>query len=215
MIKFVKNKEPVYDVDKYDVVLVGVSTHNTLMGNFQAKIGVRFPVVEKAINQTAYGDLRKLGKRLTIEDTGKGNPIISLMFVCTYPSASGEYINYDALERCLLTANAEFKGKKVMTTIIGSTKFDGRGDRDKCIEIIEKCLKDVHLDIYDYEQISIKEEINRQKRYFTSLRKKNKGNKEMLEKITEIQYEMRKKTFLPTDIYLPRYRRKQDDILNI
>ena len=40
-----------------------------------------------------------------------------------------DFIDYDALEKCLRTANAEFKGKKVMSTIIGSSNFDGKGDR--------------------------------------------------------------------------------------
>ena len=85
MITIIKNKEAIYDTEKYEVVLVGVSTHNMLMGNFQGKIGVKYPIVEQANNNTAYGDLRKLGKRLTIDNLGEGKPIISLMYICTYP----------------------------------------------------------------------------------------------------------------------------------
>lgn len=84
-----------------------------------------------------------------------------------------------------------------MTTIIGSTKFDGKGDKEKCLKIIEENTKDLDLYVYDYEQISISEEINRQNNYFANLRKQYKGNKEMLDKLTELSKQMRKKTFLP------------------
>jgi len=212
MITFIENKEAIYETENYDVVLVGVSTHNLLMGTFQHKMGIKYPIVEKVNNSTPYGDLRKLGKRVTIDDNV---PIISLMYICTYPSRKGEFVDYDALEKCLKTANAEFKGKKVMTTVLGASKFDGKGDRERCLKIIEECTKDLDLYIYDFEQISIKDEIIKQNKYFTKLRKENKDNKELLSKINEMKIEMRKKTFLPTDCYLGGKKNKEDDeILN-
>ena len=48
----IKNKEPIYETEDYDVVLIGVSTHNILMGNFQGKMGIKYPIVEKVNNQT-------------------------------------------------------------------------------------------------------------------------------------------------------------------
>lgn len=214
MFEFVKDTEPIYKTEEFDVILLGVSTHNMLMGNFQAKIGVKYPLIEEVNNSTPYGDLRKLGKRITIDDLGEGKPIISLMYICTYPTVKKEYLDYKALERCLRTANSEFKGKRIMTTVLGSSNFDGRGNREKCLKIMEETLKDVNVTIFDYEQIKIKDEIKRQNRYFTALRKKHKGDKEMLSKITEMQYEMREKTFLPTKTYLSLKRREEDDILN-
>lgn len=212
MVTFIKDKEAIYETDNYDVVLMGVSTHNMFMGNFQGKMIVKYPIVEEVGNRTPYGDKRKLGKRITIDDN---KPIISLMYICTYPSRKSEYVDYDALENCLKTANSEFKGKKVMTTLLGTTKFDGKGDREKCLKIIEENTKDLDLYIYDFEQITIKEEINRQKKYFKELKEQNKGNKEMLEKIKEMMIEMREKTFLPTDAYLGGKKNKEDDeILN-
>ena len=213
MISIIKNKEAIYDTEKYEVVLVGVSTHNMLMGNFQGKIGVKYPIVEQANNNTAYGDLRKLGKRLTIDNLGEGKPIISLMYICTYPSIKKDFIDYNALEKCLKTANNEFKGKKVLTTLLGSTRFDGRGEREKCLEIIDKNTKDLDLYIYDYEQISIKDEIYRQRKYFKKLKEKYKGNKEKIEEIKSLSFEMRKKTFLPTDMYFVKKKKEDDELL--
>ena len=51
-----------------------------------------------------------------------------------------------------LAANAEFAGKRVATTIIGHSVYEGGGDRDKCLEIIEKCTDKLDLTIYDYFQ---------------------------------------------------------------
>ena len=208
MVNIIKGKEPIYEVENYDVVLMGISTHNKLMGNFQGKMAVKYPFLEEIIDNTPYGDLRKLGKRITIDD--KGTPVISLMFICKYPTRKENFIDYDALEKCLRTANAEFKGKKVIMTLAGSTRFDGRGDRKKCLNIIKKCTNDLKVDIFDYEQISIKEEISRQKKYFTNLKKKYKDNKEMQEKIKEMAREMRMKTFLP----FYGENKEEDEILN-
>ncbi len=213
-VTLISDKEAIYETDNYDVVLVGVSTHNTLMGNFQGKIGVKYPKVKEAYYSTSYGDLRKLGKRLTIEDLGEGKPIISLMFVCTYPSRKKYFIDYDALERCLRTANAEFKGKKVLTTIVGSTKFDGKGDREKCLELLNDCCTDIDLFVYDYKQISVKEEILRQRKYFKKIKDNYRDNREMLDKISEMAMEMRKKTYLPTDMYFIKKPKEEDELLN-
>jgi hypothetical protein len=212
MITIIKDKEPIYDTDNFDAVLLGVSTHNMFMGNFQSKMAVKYPIIEKVNNSTPYGDIRKLGKRITVDDT---KPIISLMYICKYPSRKDNFIDYEALENCLKTANSEFKGKKVLTTVLGSTKFDGKGDKEKCLKIIEESTKDLDLYVYDYEQITIKEEIKRQNQYFRKLKDKYKGNKEMQKKIKELSVEMRKKTFLPTDMYLTTKKNKEDDeILN-
>lgn len=213
---FIKDREPIYETEQYDVVLVGVSTHNLLNGNYQVKIGVKYPIVEKIYDMTPYADLRKLGKRLTFENLGEGKPIISLMFMCRSVREKGSYIDYEALEKCLTTANAEFKGKRIMTTIIGSTKFDGDGDRNKCLEIMEKCLTDVEVYVYDYEQISIKEEIKRQNKYFSKIRAQDRLNRTRQKEITEKLFELRKRTYLPTDKYLPTSKKKQcDTIFNI
>lgn len=211
LVTIIKNKEPIYETDNYDVILVGASTHNMLMGNFQGKLGVKYPIVEEVNNSTPYGDLRKLGKRITIDDLGK--PIISLMYICTYPSIKKSFLDYKALENCLNTANAEFKGKKVLTTVLGSTRFDGRGDKRKCLKLIEKCTKDLDLDVYDYNQISILDEVKRQVKYFKELKENYKEDKETLNKIKDMAIEMRKKTFLPIDKYWGKRNKEGDDIL--
>lgn len=155
MIQVIKDIEPNFEFKGYDVVLLGCSIYCMIEGGFGAKLKHKYPVVEEADDSTPYADLRKLGKRITIPST---NPIISLLYICKYPIRDKCTLDYNALGNCLETANAEFKGKKVLSCLLGSSRFDGNGDKDKCLDIIkEKCI-DFDLDIYDYYQLSMGEE---------------------------------------------------------
>lgn len=151
----VKDKDLIWDTDKYDVILVGTSIYNLLTQGFQSKMRLKYPEILDANNSTPYADKRKYGKRVTVD----GNPIISLMYICGYPHSKRDYLNYEALEHCLSTANAEFKGKNVATTLLGTSLFDGNGDREKCMEIIESTTKDLNLTVYDFPQYNRRKEI--------------------------------------------------------
>ena len=59
-----------------------------------------------------------------------------------------------SLENCLKLVNVLYKGKHLASTLLGSSRFDGNGDKDKIKEIIERCLTDLDLTIYEYEQKS-------------------------------------------------------------
>lgn len=176
MIKFVKDKEPIWDTDNFDVLLIGTSIYNRLDGGFQSKIKFKYPIVDEENNKTKYADVSKLGSRLTVGT----QPKISLMYICNYPTTKQETLDYDALDRCLKTANAEFKGKKVLMTIVGSSEFDGNGDRDKCLKLIEENTKDLDITIYDYEQKKRSVEIALQKRYLKNLKSTDKEKYEQL-----------------------------------
>ena len=165
MLKIIKDKDPIWDTDKFDVILIGTSIYNQLNGGFQSKMKYKYPIVDEKNRETKYADFSKLGTRITINDT----PIISLMYICGYPRPNIDTVDYDSLTKCLLTANAEFRGKKVMATIIGSSQFDGNGDKDKCLKIIEDTTKDLDITLYDYEQKKRADEIREQKMYLKSL----------------------------------------------
>lgn len=81
------------------------------------------------------------------------------MYIAKYPNSRREFIDYDALEHALSTANAEFRGKKVLTTMLGCSKFDGNGDKDKVLEIINRTANNLELDVYDYLQLEKRKEI--------------------------------------------------------
>ena len=165
MLKIIKDKDPIWDTDKFDVILIGTSIYNQLNGGFQSKMKYKYPIVDEKNRETKYADFSKLGTRITINDT----PIISLMYICGYPRPNIDTVDYDSLTKCLLTANAEFRGKKVMATILGSSQFDGNGDKDKCLKIIEDSTKDLDITLYDYEQKKRAVEIREQKMYLKSL----------------------------------------------
>jgi len=154
-MNIVKDKDLIWDTDKYDVILVGTSIYNLLTQGFQSKLTMKYPYIVDANNSTPYADKRKYGKRLTIE----GTPIISLMYICGYPHSKRDYLNYEALEHCLATANAEFKGKNVATTILGTSLFDGNGDRERCMKIIEDNTDKLNLTVYDFPQYNRRKEI--------------------------------------------------------
>ena len=165
MLKIIKDKDPIWETDNFDVILIGTSIYNQLNGGFQSKIKYKYPIVDEKNRETKYADFSKLGNRITINDT----PIISLMYICGYPRPNIDTVDYDSLTKCLLTANAEFRGKKVMATILGSSQFDGNGDKDKCLKIIEGSTKDLDITLYDYEQKKRADEIREQKMYLKSL----------------------------------------------
>ena len=165
MLKIIKDKDPIWETDKFDVILIGTSIYNQLNGGFQSKMKYKYPIVDEKNRETKYADFSKLGTRITINDT----PIISLMYICGYPRPNIDTVDYDSLIKCLLTANAEFRGKKVMATILGSSQFDGNGDKDKCLKIIEDSTKDLDITLYDYEQKKRADEIREQKMYLKSL----------------------------------------------
>ena len=165
MLKIIKDKDPLWETDNFDVILIGTSIYNQLNGGFQSKIKYKYPIVDEKNRETKYADFSKLGTRITINDT----PIISLMYICGYPRPNIDTVDYDSLTKCLLTANAEFRGKKIMATIIGSSQFDGNGDKDKCLKIIKDSTKDLDITLYDYEQKKRIDEIREQKMYLKSL----------------------------------------------
>ena len=165
MLKIIKDKDPIWETDKFDVILIGTSIYNQLNGGFQSKMKYKYPIVDEKNRETKYADFSKLGTRITINDT----PIISLMYICGYPRPNIDTVDYDSLTKCLLTANAEFRGKRVMATILGSSQFDGNGDKDKCLKIIEGSTKDLDITLYDYEQKKRIDEIREQKMYLKSL----------------------------------------------
>ena len=157
MMEIIKGKDLIWDTDNYDVILVGTSIYNLLTQGIQSKLVVKYPdmKLEDANNSTPYADIRKLGKRITVS----GEPSISLMYICKYPHSKRVFLDYDALEKCLDSANMEFKGKKVATTVLGASRFDGNGDKDRCLGIIKEHTKDMDLHVYDYEQLRKRDEI--------------------------------------------------------
>lgn len=155
MITIIKDIDLINDIEKYDVILIGTNTYHAMGNGFQRKIRLHYPVTYDTNLLTKYGDKDKLGTRITCKKNN--GPIFSLCFIVNgynfRPDLNPDYLDYDALESCIKTSNYEFSGKKVATTMIGCSKYDGNGNKERVMEILSNNTKDIDLYVYDYEQL--------------------------------------------------------------
>jgi hypothetical protein len=154
LITLIKDIDLITDVEKYDVILVGTNVYHTMGNGFQKKIRLKYPQSYSLNLETKYGDKSKIGTRAT---TVTGIPKFSLCFITNgynfRPDLTPDYLDYDGLMNCIKTANIEFSGLNVATTMIGGSKFDGNGNIDKIMHILKNNSDRMNLFIYDYEQI--------------------------------------------------------------
>jgi len=155
MIKIIKDEDLYNHVGEYDVVLVGTNNYCMMSQGIQLSIMLNYPYVYNKNLETKYGDPEKLGTIL--ECKSEGEPTFCLCFICGgnfRPDLQKDYLSYESLEKCLKLVNVLYKGKNVATTLLGCSRFDGNGSKEKVLEIFEKCITDVNLTIYDYYQKS-------------------------------------------------------------
>jgi hypothetical protein len=160
MITIIKDVDLFEHVNEYEAVLIGTSTYCTMSQGIQLKVMLDYPYAYNKNLETKYGDPQKLGTLL--ECTSDGEPTFCLCFIYEgnfRPDLKKDYLSYESLEKCLSLVNILYKGKRIATTLLGASRFDGNGDRDKIMEIFERTLKDVDITIYDYFQRSRAEEM--------------------------------------------------------
>lgn len=150
-MKIIKDVDLIYEYNKYDVILVGTNINGILGNGFQYKIRQLVPEIHDLNIKSPYGDPRKMG---TILYTKESKPTIVLMFINKdYFYQDEDRVDYEALHSCLKEVKEKFDGKKMASTIIGSSYFDGNGDKDNLLKIMDSYnFKDIT--IYDYEQKS-------------------------------------------------------------
>ena len=162
-IKIIKDINLINEIFTYDVILIGTSILSTLSRGFQFEIKLNFPHVNEVNINAPYGDLRRLGVILPIEDKG--------IIFCICPINAGGntkqlvkdrvFVNYEAIEKCLKTINEKYKGKKIGSTILGVDKFEGNGDKARITQMFEDICTDVDVTLYDYVQESANERLKR------------------------------------------------------
>lgn len=159
MITIIENIDLINEIDKYDVILVGTNIYHVMGNGFQRKVRVKYPDTYKLNITTKYGDINKLSKR--VSTTGK--PIFSLCFIVSdynsRPDLRPDYLNYEALEKCIKTANVEYSGLRVATTMIGCSKFDGNGNKERVMDILKNNSDRIDLFVYDYTQLKMEIEV--------------------------------------------------------
>jgi hypothetical protein len=157
MITIIKDIPLINDVFQYDVILVGTSINNALGNGFQRQVKINFPIVDEINKSTNYGDIRKLGTVKVVATT----PIFCLCYINKSkrrPDINPDYLDYVSLEQCLKLINDNFKGKRIASTIIGLSDYEGNGNREKIINIIEKNSNNIDLYLYDYKQLDYEQE---------------------------------------------------------
>lgn len=160
MINIIKDVDLYNHLNEYDLILIGTNIYHQMPHGIQLKVMLNYPYVYNKNLETKYGDMEKLGTIL--ECSSKGEPTFCLCFIVKgnfRPDLQKDYLLYDSLESCLKLINILYKGKKIACPLLGASRFDGNGDRDKIMEIFNRCMSDVELTIFDYFQPSRDEEV--------------------------------------------------------
>lgn len=159
MVKIINDIDIIDEVDKYDLILLGTNVYNTLGNGAQLSFRKKYPYIQEENLKTMYGDEKKMGTIL--ECIKENEPTIVLLYITKgfgfQPHKENDYLSYESLEKCLQLVNILYKGKNIASPYLGASKFDGNGNRNRILEIIERVLTDVDLTIYDYHQYSVKE----------------------------------------------------------
>lgn len=151
MVTYLKSNliNHIYD---YDVILVGTGIYNALGNGFQRDIRLVYPSIDNANKSTLYGDKRKLGTVTVVNENGI---IICLCYVNRgrfRPDLNPEYVDYNAVQRCLELIKENFNGKKIATTLLGYDLYEGDGNEDRLKAIFENVFDDSDIDVYLFEQ---------------------------------------------------------------
>ena len=160
MIKIIKDIDLFDNVKDYDIVLVGTNIYCNLSQGFQRKVMLNYPYVQEMNMSTKYADKKKLGTIL--ECKNEENPIFLLLYITEgnfRPDLKKDTLSYESLEKCIKLINILYKGMNIACPFLGSSRFDGNGDKDKILKIIENNSKNVNITIFDYEQKSRAEEL--------------------------------------------------------
>lgn len=162
MINIIKDEDLFYHIDEFDLILVGTGIHCSMAQGLQRDIMLNYPYVQERNMSTKYADKNKMGTIL--ECKSEGQPTFVLLFICNdmhRPDIKPQYVSYESIESCLKLVNILYKGKNIATTVLGCSRFDGNGDYDTVINMMNDLCKDINLTVYDYRQLSKREKLKK------------------------------------------------------
>ena len=196
MINVIKDEDIYLHFREYDIILIGTNIYCTMSQGIQLKVMLNYPYVYEKNLETKYGDMDKMGTIL--ECKSENEPTFCLCFITKgynfRPDLEKDYLSYDALENALKLVNVKYKGKKIACPLLGSSRFDGNGDKEKILNIFKKALTDVECTVFDYFQKSRAEEMKEvrdrelavkkedRKAYYEMVRKRKKEAEERFKK---------------------------------
>ena len=158
MIEIVKDVDLAEHFSEYDAVLVGTNIYQQMANGVQLAVMLDYPYAYNKNLETRYGDPKKLGTVLECKE--EGEPTFCLCFICKgnfRPDLYKDFLSYESLEKCLQLVNILYKGKRIAAPLLGASRFDGNGDRERILDIFNRCITDTDLTIYDYYQKSREE----------------------------------------------------------
>lgn len=185
MINIIENKELIYDIHLYDVILIGTSINNALGNGFQYQMKKAFPEIDIANKNTPYGDIRKLG---TVQVVKKYDKIFCLLYINKSrrrPDLCPDYLDYNALESCMKIINENFPNTKIASTLLGHSVYEGDGNKEQILNIIKNNSDNLNLTIYDYEQPDYKSVLTQ--KWLKVIEAADNGDNELYRKL-KIQY---------------------------
>ena len=161
MINVIKDEDIYWHFREYDIILIGTNIYCTMSQGIQLKVMLNYPYAYEKNLETKYGDMDKMGTIL--ECKSENEPTFCLCFITKgynfRPDLEKDYLSYDALENALKLVNIKYKGKKIACPLLGSSRFDGNGDKKKILHIFKKTLTDAECTVFDYFQKSRAEEM--------------------------------------------------------
>ena len=196
MINVIKDEDIYWHFSEYDIILIGTNIYCTMSQGIQLKVMLNYPYVYEKNLETKYGDMDKMGTIL--ECKSENEPTFCLCFITKgynfRPDLEKDYLSYNALENALKLVNIKYKGKKIACPLLGSSRFDGNGDKEKILNIFKKALTDVECTVFDYFQKSRAEEMKEVRDRELAVKKDNrKAYYEMVRKRKEEAEERFKK----------------------
>ena len=188
MIDIIKDEDLYNHLNEYDAVLIGTNTYQVMSNGIQLQLMLNYPYVYEENLKTKYADRRKIGT--LCECKKEGEPTICLCFIAKgynfRSDLESDYLSYEGLENCLKLVNVLYKGKHLASYLLGSSEFDGNGERERIMNIFNDNIKDLDLTIYDYKQKSrmdfVKETMTKE---FEMKKKDRKKYYEMVKKRKE------------------------------
>jgi len=191
MINVIKGVDLFEHIKEYDATLIGTNTYCTLSGSLPRKISLHYPYVDSENLSTKYGDNSKLGSIKICEE--ENNPTFVLLYVVGWPKTKSKesWIDYGTLERCLKLVNIEFKNKRIACPMLCTYNWDGNGDKENVLQIMEETLTDVEADVFDYVPLTRQEEYLKSKEAAAKILKEN-GVEKYAEYIKKVKEEKKK-----------------------
>lgn len=135
---------------EFDIILQGCNCHHAMNSGIAHQIKMRIPEAFAVDLETPYGDQNKLG---TISYTKQHQyTVVNCYTQFNYGKDIKVYVDYDAIERCLIEVKRLFSGKRIGMPLIGAGR--AHGDWNTIKKIIDKvfCDQDDDVSIVRWDQ---------------------------------------------------------------